>query len=325
MKIDVNELFDGIKKSNVTALSRAITIVESKAKKHQIFASQLVNLAKSEKKQSIRIGISGMPGSGKSTFIDSFGMMLTNLNYKVAVIAVDPSSTVSKGSILGDKTRMEELSQSENSFIRPSPSGGYLGGTAGKTRDLISLFEAANYDIIIVETVGIGQSETEVKTMVDFFLLLILPAGGDELQGIKKGAVELADMIIINKADGDKLKLAKRTKLDYHQAVRILGQSNKFDKKVVLCSALEKTGLDKIWKQIIEYTQAENYSSLLEENRKKQDEYWVDKTFRNTIIDYITSNPNIKSKIVDLKSKILQNEISTELALIELLDSINIE
>jgi len=325
MKIDVNELFDQLKNSNLAALSRAITIVESKAKKHQIIASQLVNLAKKENKQSIRIGISGMPGAGKSTFIDSFGTMLIEQNHKVAVIAVDPSSTVSKGSILGDKTRMEELSQSPNSFIRPSPSGGYLGGTAGKTRDLISLFEAANYDIIIIETVGIGQSETEVKTMVDFFLLLILPAGGDELQGIKKGAVELADMIIINKADGDKLKLAKRTKLDYHQAVRILGQSTKFENKVVLCSALEKTGLDTIWNEIINITQRENYVSSLEENRKKQEEYWVDKTFRNTIIDYISSNPKIKAKIVDLKSKILNNEISTELALSDLLDSINIE
>lgn len=325
MKIDVNELFDQLKNSNLAALSRAITIVESKAKKHQIIASQLVNLAKKENKQSIRIGISGMPGAGKSTFIDSFGTMLIEQNHKVAVIAVDPSSTVSKGSILGDKTRMEELSQSPSSFIRPSPSGGYLGGTAGKTRDLISLFEAANYDIIIIETVGIGQSESEVKTMVDFFLLLILPAGGDELQGIKKGAVELADMIIINKADGDKLKLAKRTKLDYHQAVRILGQSTKFENKVMLCSAVEKTGLDKIWNEINNHTKQKNYYNETKIARKEQEKYWINKTIQSTIIDYITSNPIIKTKIDEIKAQILNKEISTELALSELLNSINIK
>ena len=238
MKIDIEDLFKKLQVGDVSALSRAITIIESKAKKHKELANKLLILSNKNKKQSIRIGISGMPGAGKSTFIDAFGAMLIQIGYKVAVIAVDPSSTVSKGSILGDKTRMEELSQSPNAFIRPSPSAGYLGGTAGKTREIISLCEAANYDIIIVETVGIGQSETEVKTMVDFFLLLILPAGGDELQGIKKGAVELADMVIVNKADGDKIPIAKRTKLDYMQAIKILGQSNKFKEKVFLCSAL---------------------------------------------------------------------------------------
>ena len=320
MKIDIEDLFLKLENGDINALSRAITIIESKANKHKLLANQLLAKAGKTKKQSIRLGISGMPGAGKSTFIDAFGSILIQTGYKVAVLAVDPSSSVSSGSILGDKTRMEDLSKSENAFIRPSPSSGYLGGTANKTREIISLCEAANYDIIIVETVGIGQSETEVKTMVDFFLLLILPAGGDELQGIKKGAVELADMVIVNKSDGDKIPIAKRTKLDYQQAIRILGQSNKFKEKVYLCSALEKTGLSEIWEEILNYTKQENYLELQNIERKKQDKYWVDKIFQTSIIDHIFQNQEFKIKLENLKKEILNNEKSIEIALEEMIN-----
>ncbi len=318
MKFEAEVLFDKLQNSDVTALSRAITIIESKAKKHKELANKLLSLSKKNPKQSIRIGISGMPGAGKSTFIDAFGSMLTGFGHKVAVLAVDPSSTVSSGSILGDKTRMDELAKSENAFIRPSPSSGYLGGTASKTREIISLCEAANYDIIIIETVGIGQSETEVKTMVDFFLLLILPAGGDELQGIKKGAVELADMVIINKADGDKVEIAKRTKLDYQQAIRILGQSNKFNEKVFLSSALEKIGLNEIWEEIFKYTHRNNYLELQSIERSKQDKYWIDKTFEATIIEHIFQNDYFKKELDNLKIQVINNNITLESALMKI-------
>lgn len=318
MKIELDDLFVKLENGDVSSLSRAITIIESKAKKHKEQANKLLSLANKNKKQSLRIGISGMPGAGKSTFIDAFGSMLIEFGHKVAVLAVDPSSTVSKGSILGDKTRMEELSLSTEAFIRPSPSGGYLGGTASKTREIISLCEAANYDIILVETVGIGQSETEVKTMVDFFLLLILPAGGDELQGIKKGAVELADMVIVNKSDGDKIPIAKRTKLDYMQAIKILGQSNKFSEKVFLCSALEKNGLNEIWEEIFKFTHRNNFLEIITKERLNQDKYWIDKTFENTIVEFLFQDKDFKIKLDMLKSEVLRNETNLESALEQL-------
>lgn len=321
MKIDVNDIIKKLKEGDLSSLSKAITIIESKATKHKTLGSEILRLSKVENSEkSIRVGISGMPGAGKSTFINSLGMYLISKGYKVAVLAVDPSSTVSKGSILGDKTRMEELSKEEKAFIRPTSSGGYLGGTAGKTRDVISLCEAAGYDIILVETVGIGQSETEVKTMVDIFLLLILPAGGDDLQGIKKGAVELADLVIINKADGDKEKIARRTKVDYEQAIRILGGNNKFDEKVILCSALNNIGTDIIWENINKYYI--NNEDEIQSNRFIQDKYWIDKRLNESIIERIFSKPEIKSTIEDYKTKILKNELSMEKALNEIFNLI---
>lgn len=320
MSLNSNELIDKLVKGDITSLSRAITIVESKAIKHKIIASELISLSKSKiKKQTIRVGISGMPGAGKSTFINSLGMHLISQGLKVAVLAVDPSSTISKGSILGDKTRMEDLIKEESAFIRPTASDGYLGGTAGKTRDVITLCEAAGYDVVLVETVGIGQSETEVKTMVDIFLLLILPAGGDELQGIKKGAVELSDLIIINKADGDKLKIARRTKVEYKQAARILGQSNKFTEKVVLSSALNNIGIDKIWAMIQKYFSNESHKKQIELMRQEQELFWIDKSFKEGIIDAVLSNPEVKNKSIDLKKQILNNKISIDLAVGEII------
>ena len=316
------ELIEKIVDGDIASLSRAITYVESTALKHKQISSQILNHSLNNK-TSIRIGISGMPGAGKSTFINSLGMLLISKGLKVAVLAVDPSSTVSKGSILGDKTRMEDLVKENNAFIRPSSSGGYLGGTAGKTRDVIRLCELAGYDVILVETVGIGQSETEVKTMVDLFLLLILPAGGDELQGIKKGAVELADLIIINKADGDKRKIAIRTKVDYHQAVRIVGQSNVFDEKVVLCSALNNEGIDKIWDMIDSFYQKEINKDYITKLRKEQDIYWIDKSFKEAVIATFFSKNIIKDKSAELKNKILNKEISIELAVEEIIRLIN--
>lgn len=320
MNVNSKELIKYLVKGDISSLSRAITIVESKAMKHKIIASELISLSKSKiKKQTIRVGISGMPGAGKSTFINSLGMHLISQGLKVAVLAVDPSSTISKGSILGDKTRMEDLIKEERAFIRPTASGGYLGGTANKTRDVITLCEAAGYDVILVETVGIGQSETEVKTMVDIFLLLILPAGGDELQGIKKGAVELADLIIINKADADKLKIARRTKVEYKQAARILGQSNKFAEKVVLSSALNNVGIDKIWAMIYKYSSSETYIEQIKKIRQEQEIYWIEKSFNEAIITAVLTDQEVKSRSEELKKQILNNKISIDFAVEEII------
>ena len=253
-QISADALAHDILKGNITALSRGITLVESKNKDHLNEANALIMKCLPYANKSIRIGITGVPGVGKSTFIETFGNLLISLGKKVAVLAIDPSSSLSKGSILGDKTRMEDLVKQPNAFIRPSASGETLGGVARKTRESIILCEAAGFDIIIIETVGVGQSETAVHSMVDFFLLLQLTGAGDELQGIKRGIIEMADSIIINKADGNNITAAKIAKTEFNRALHLYpDKGNNWVPKTLTCSALNNEGISNIWELIQKY------------------------------------------------------------------------
>jgi len=259
--LSIPALAASVRAGSRAALARAITLVESRRADHQAAARELVQLLIPETGKAIRVGITGSPGVGKSTTIDVLGMYLIGQGHKVAVLAVDPSSARTGGSILGDKTRMAMLSAEPDAFIRPSPSSGTLGGVAAKTREAMLLCEAAGFDVVLVETVGIGQSETAVCDMTDFFLALMLPGGGDELQGIKKGLIELADMIAINKADGDNLKRATVTAGDYRGALHILTpRSEHWHPPVVTYSALAKTGVEELWQKILEHRTAMNAS-----------------------------------------------------------------
>ena len=250
-KLSVEDLTQGVLNGDKAILARAITVVESTKNEDLKKAYSLIENCLSKKSKSIRIGITGVPGVGKSTFIEIFGKTLTNLGRKVAVLAVDPTSTISRGSILGDKTRMQELVKDPNAFIRPSPSGDSLGGVARKTRESVILCEAAGFDIVLIETVGVGQSETAVHSMVDFFLLLKLAGAGDELQGIKRGIMEMADAIVINKAEGDNLKKAQRAKSEFERALQLYPpKENGWIPKVSTCSSIENSGIVEIWETI---------------------------------------------------------------------------
>ena len=250
-KLSVEDLTQGVLNGDKAILARAITVVESTKNEDLKKAYSLIENCLSKKSKSIRIGITGVPGVGKSTFIEIFGKTLTNLGRKVAVLAVDPTSTISRGRILGDKTRMQELVKDPNAFIRPSPSGDSLGGVARKTRESVILCEAAGFDIVLLETVGVGQSETAVHSMVDFFLLLKLAGAGDELQGIKRGIMEMADAIVINKAEGDNLKKAQRAKSEFERALQLYPpKENGWIPKVSTCSSIENSGIVEIWETI---------------------------------------------------------------------------
>jgi LAO/AO transport system kinase len=278
------ELMTGIQNGDITALSRAITLIESKSSKHADKARAIIKGCLPLADRSVRIGITGVPGVGKSTFIESFGKHLTGLGKKVAVLAVDPSSSLSKGSILGDKTRMEELVRDPNAFIRPSASGDTLGGVARKTRESIILCEAAGFDIIIIETVGVGQSETAVHGMVDFFLLLKLAGAGDELQGIKRGIIEMADAIIINKADGDNMKRAKIAKTEFKKALHFYPEKvSQWTPKVSVCSALDNTGIDSVWTMIARYVSLTKQNGYFKTRRADQNKYWLLQTIKDQL------------------------------------------
>lgn len=278
------DLIEAIVKGDITALSRAITLIESTNPEHSEKANRIIKGCLSHTRPSIRIGITGVPGVGKSTFIEAFGSYLTNLGKKVAVLAVDPSSSLSKGSILGDKTRMEDLVKNPNAFIRPSASGSSLGGVARKTRETIILCEAAGYDTIIIETVGVGQSETAVHSMVDFFLLLKLAGAGDELQGIKRGIIEMADAIVINKADGDNVKRAKAAKIEFNRALHLYPEKDSgWTPKVTLCSALKDEGIDNVWSMITEFIEKTNTSGYFNNRRLEQQKYWLLQTIEDRL------------------------------------------
>jgi len=265
-----------IRSGNRRALARAITLVESTRADHQDEAQALLTALMPDTGNSIRIGMSGAPGVGKSTFIEAFGTYLTEQGHKVAVLAVDPSSTRTGGSILGDKTRMEQLSRNPDAFIRPSPSGGTLGGVARRTREAMLLCEAAGYDVILVETVGVGQSETAVADMVDMFLLLLSPGGGDELQGIKRGIMELADLVVVNKADGELEKAAKRAQGEYRAALHLMRpKSRNWTPRVLTASALTEKGLDAVWDQITGYRDALTQAGEFTTNRAEQARAWM--------------------------------------------------
>jgi len=308
---DVKSLIKGIFEGDKTALARAITLIESTKKEHQEIANMIIEKCLTKKTNTVRIGITGVPGVGKSTFIEAFGKKLTSLGKKVAVLAVDPTSTQNKGSILGDKTRMQELVRDSNAFIRPSPSGTSLGGVARKTRETIILCEAAGYDIILVETVGVGQSETVVHSMVDFFLLLKLPGAGDELQGIKRGIVEMADAIVINKADGDNLRTATYATVEFTRALHLYPpKENGWAPKVLSCSALEKKGLDEIWNLILSYLELSKKTKTFDLKRQHQNKKWLLQTLDDQLKLQFYKDQHIAVALQKMIAAVQKNEIS---------------
>lgn len=302
------ELTDGILQGNLTALSRAITLIESTNSTHFAKAAELINNCLPFANQSVRIGITGVPGVGKSTFIEAFGKHLTKLGKKVAVLAVDPSSIISHGSILGDKTRMEELVKDSNAFIRPSASGETLGGVARKTRETITLCEAAGFDTVIIETVGVGQSETAVHSMVDFFLLLQIAGAGDELQGIKRGIMEMADAIVINKADGDNVKKANLAKTEYNRALHLFPQKKSgWSPKVETCSAIRNEGIADVWQTVEDYIAVTKDNSYFFEKRREQNQFWMLETINNQLKDDFYAHPDIVN-LLEFNKKAVQND-----------------
>ncbi|MFT4831662.1 MAG: LAO/AO transport system kinase [Psychroserpens sp.] len=305
------ELTKGILEGNNTALGRAITLVESTNITHLERANEIIENCLSHTNDSIRIGITGVPGVGKSTFIETFGLHLTALEKKVAVLAVDPTSSISKGSILGDKTRMEELVKDPNAFIRPSPSGSTLGGVARKTRESIILCEAAGYDVILIETVGVGQSETAVHGMVDFFLLLKLAGAGDELQGIKRGIMEMADAIVINKADGDNLTRTKIAKAEFTRALHLYPpKENGWIPKVLTCSALENKGIKKIWELMDAYLNENKRRGGFKSKRREQNKYWLLQTVEDQLKQRFYQNKEVKILLDSLLLEVMDSKIS---------------
>ncbi|MCK5783883.1 MAG: methylmalonyl Co-A mutase-associated GTPase MeaB [Desulfobacterales bacterium] len=289
---------NGVLGKDRRVLSKAITLIESSLPAHRKLANKIIDILLPHTGKAVRLGITGVPGAGKSTFIESLGMNLARKKKQVAVLAVDPSSTRSGGSVLADKTRMEKLSVEENAYIRPSPSSGTLGGVARKTRETILLCEAAGFDVVIVETVGVGQSETTVASMVDFFLVLMLSGAGDELQGIKKGVLEIADAIAINKADSDNVKKAKMARKQYETALHLLNPASPhWSPPVLTCSALEMKGINKIWNTVLDHREKMTAAGELVLNRKKQDVAWMWAIVEEGLKDRFRGNPVVRKKL----------------------------
>jgi LAO/AO transport system kinase len=311
---------DLLRQGNRRALAKAITLVESKLDQHRTDAQEILEEILPETGKSIRIGISGIPGVGKSTFIEAFGQHLIAQGHKVAVLAVDPSSPLRGGSILGDKTRMEMLSREENAFIRPSPSEGALGGVAQKTRETMLLCEAAGYDIILVETVGVGQSEYEVAAMVDFFLVLMIPNAGDELQGIKRGIMELADSLVINKADGESVNLARKTKSHYQNAFHLIKTGNFWNPRVLTCSALEKNNISDVWDMICEYKSAAVEHNFFHEKRANQNAEWLKKLIHELIDMRLNHSTEVQATMPELQRKVINNSTTPYKAAKQIVD-----
>lgn len=321
-RLAADQYIDGILAGNRVILSRAITLVESLLPSDRTLASEVVQKLLPYSGKSVRIGITGVPGVGKSTFIENFGQYLTQKGHKVAVLAIDPTSQRTKGSIMGDKTRMEVLSHDPNAFVRPSPSGQTLGGVAQKTRESMLLCEAAGYDIILVETVGVGQSETAVRDMVDFFLLLLLAGAGDELQGIKKGIMEMADALVVHKADGDNITKAKLARLDYQNALHLFPpQENQWFPPVLLCSSLQKTGHEEIWETILTYQKQTQENGFWEDNRRRQKLEWMKTYLHDYLIQQFMQKEGRIQQIEILERKVLADQLTPIQAVHELLDT----
>ncbi len=302
---------EGIFNGNITFLSRAITLLESTLPEHHELSQQIVELCLPKSANSLRVGITGVPGVGKSTFINAFGTYIIEQRHKVAVLAIDPSSQVTGGSILGDKTRMDMLSTNPKAYIRPSPSAGALGGVANATRESMILCEAAGFDVIIVETVGVGQSEIAVHGMVDFFLLLMLAGAGDELQGIKRGIMEMADAVAINKADGDNLEKAKRARAEYEGALHLFPPMNSGWQPVVeICSAIEQKGLDKIWNHIISYQTKTIQNGYFYHKRKEQSVLWMQECLNIGLKSLLFSNKELLKFQQQIEEQVKENKIT---------------
>lgn len=300
-----------LRQGDRVALSQAITLIESTHPKHQILAQAIVEGCLPYSGTSFRIGLTGTPGVGKSTFVDGFGQLLLQEGRQLAVLAIDPSSQMTKGSILGDKTRMETLSNHPRAFVRPSAAGSSLGGVAQKTRESIILCEAAGFDTILVETVGVGQSETAVHSMVDFFLLLLLPNSGDELQGIKRGVMEMADMIAINKADGAALPAAKLARRQCKNGLHLFPpKPSGWTVPVELCSALEHTGLDLLWAHLQRYERHARLNGYWEQHRRRQAAYWLEESLGRQLRALFDAHPRIQAAYADLRQAVLDGQRS---------------
>jgi len=316
------DFVSGILDGNRAVLSKAITLVESSLAAHHKIAQQVIEKCLPYSGNSLRIGITGVPGVGKSSFIETFGLFLTERGHKVAVLAVDPSSEISKGSILGDKTRMEKLSTEANAYIRPSPSAGTLGGVTRKTRETIILCEAAGFDIILIETVGVGQSETAVHSMVDFFLLLMLAGAGDELQGIKRGIIEMCDGMAINKADGDNLHRAMMAQAQLQSALNLFPkQQSGWKPKVEICSALQNTGIDRVWQMIKDHQTSLSSNGYFELKRAKQLNYRMLDAINQALISGFYSNESIQKKLPEVEQLLKNNQLSAYQAAAILLEA----
>lgn len=308
---DPEYYIDGVLKQNRLILARTITLIESSLPAHQEMARTILNRLLPYTGNSHRLGITGVPGAGKSTFIESFGTMLTEQGHQVAVLAIDPSSTRSGGSILGDKTRMEKLAVNERAFIRPSPSRGTLGGVARKTRESMLVCEAAGFDVVIIETVGVGQSETTVASMVDFFLVLMIAGAGDELQGIKKGVLEVADAIVINKADGDNILRAEMAQKDYQAALHLLMPSNpNWSPPVLTCSSLARTGLDIVWKTICDHRKTLDSLGQLEVKRRAQSLDWLAFLIEEGLHRWFYTSPQIQHTLPVLQEEVAAGKVT---------------
>jgi len=322
-----DSLAAGVLSRDRALLGRALTLIESNRRDHRLEAQKLLALILPNAGGAHRIGITGVPGVGKSTFIEAFGLRLINGGHRVAVLAVDPSSALSKGSILGDKTRMEGLSRSDDAFIRPSPSSGSLGGVARKTRESILVCEAAGYDMVLVETVGVGQSETNVADMVDFFLVLKLAGAGDELQGIKRGILELADLIAINKADGDNLPAAERARAEFESALHILrpATEDQWAPKVVISSAVTGVGLDEIHAIIVEHHRLMKGNGHLEKTRRGQALHWMWSLVDEGLRAAVRNHPEVVGAIENLERDVVEGRTTATAAAKEILEAFGIE
>lgn len=311
-KLSVHEYYEGIVTGNISVLSQAITLVESNRPEHQKIAQEIIIKCLPNAGKSIRIGITGVPGAGKSTFIESLGKHITSNGGKLAVLAIDPSSERSKGSILADKTRMEDLSSNPAAYIRPSPSAGSLGGVARKTREIIILCEAAGFDTIFIETVGVGQSETVVHSMVDFFLLIQIAGAGDELQGIKRGIMEMADVIVINKADGDNIEKANLAAAQFRSALHLFPPSDSgWIPCVLTCSAIQHSGVPEVWDTINEYVKLVKENKFFDKHRHEQAKFWMYETINETLKNNFYHNFRIRHQLPGYEHMVLTDKLSS--------------
>jgi len=319
--LTARDYVDGVLSGQRSALARAITLIESSNPQHEAMAQDVLQQLLPRSGQSLRLGISGVPGVGKSTFIEAFGSNLCGDGHKVAVLAVDPSSSRTGGSILGDKTRMAELGVNPNAFIRPSPTSGTLGGVARRTRETIVLCEAAGYDTIVVETVGVGQSETTVANMVDFFLVLMLPGAGDELQGIKKGILEIADMVVINKADGSHANKARMAAQEYRRALHIVTpQSPNWSPPVAICSALENDGLTDIWESVLQYRSKLGETGEFDQRRQEQQRLWMWTLIEDELLRSLKQHPRVQADLARIEAEVTEGTLPVRSAVFSILE-----